>query len=249
VIIGDRLRNLYVDIDKSNIPEVEYATFGAEVVRTFLKCISSYWGIAVTCNEVCIKSVCRYSSTKMHSKFLAHLQVHNIATTPKKMREFAKYYFCCLSKLETVDLGINKSVQQVHVLGSTKKDDSRHSCMIYAKDQERMAPLDELQFSLIGYKPEIVIFVTAAKLKKIPKIAPQPIAKNATVHYILENTIGHHEGYSSCCCKRNRIYFKQVYLPKCDICNRQHDSNNTLFMTSDQTTLQSLASATLNAEE
>jgi hypothetical protein len=231
VIIGDGPRNLYVDIDGSNIPEAEYSTFGAKAVRTFLECISSYWGIAVTCDEVCIVSACRYSATKMHSKFLAHLRVHSVATTPKEMREFAKYYFRRLSKPEIVDLSVYKSVQQVRILGSTKKDDNRHSHMIYAKDQERMAPLDELQSSLIRYKPEIAIFIPATKLEEIPKIVPQPTAENTTVRYVLENTTGHHEGYSYRCCKGNRIYFKQVNPLKCDICNRQHDSDNALFMT------------------
>jgi hypothetical protein len=59
--------------------------------------------------------------------------------------------------------------------------------------------LDKLGFSLIGYKPEIAVFVPATKLEEIPKIAPQPTAENTTVRYLLENTTGYHEGFSYHC--------------------------------------------------
>jgi hypothetical protein len=79
VIIGDGPRNLYVDIDGSNIPEAEYPTFGAEIVRTFINCISSYWGKVITYDEVMAVSACGFSATKGHSKFSAHIRLHNLA--------------------------------------------------------------------------------------------------------------------------------------------------------------------------
>jgi hypothetical protein len=102
--------------------------------------------------------------------------------------------------------------------------------MLYAAGQEKLNALDELRFSLIGYVPEISPIVPDANLEPVQTIV-RPEAESETVRYVLEHTAKHYEGYSFRCCRGNRIYFKRVNPPMCDICNRQHDSDNALFMT------------------
>jgi len=231
VMIGDTPRNLLLDID-ATIPDDQYSAFFNELMLAFRDSMREYWGVEQAYSEdLIVVDSCGYSETKARNKFSVHIR-YRAAATPREQAAFAKFFAAKLSRPETVDLGIYKKGQQARILGSTKLGDARHSRLVPIAGQEALDALSALQMSLVGYRPWVSYRPLPTRLAApVPRAVSAVTINDVTINWILEQTTEHYVGYQPLRVHGARIYFKRVDPPQCDICRRQHDSDNALYFT------------------
>lgn len=219
-------RRLYIDIDSESITKAQTREVVATLTDKFKAAVVDYFKRGVDWRDLVRISSCGHSASKNKYKFSLHFRLPTIIADPAELREFARVFAAGLADPAIVDLGVYKSYQTMRMLGSTKMGDTRNSAAL----DRRNKSIENFYNSIIGWCPQAMV------VNVVPVLPPAPVRSScvelapAEVRAILEKTAQHYAGYAYRCTSGSRVYFDRIDPPVCPICQRQHHSDNALFM-------------------
>lgn len=213
-VVCKDIRKVVVDIDGKDIPRSEWKVATDKFVRAFRQTFGEVFKRSIGDLDIVLISSSGYSKASSADKFSLQIRTRDYVNNRASCKKFARKYASSLGDYgKYVDTGVYKSVQNFRCVGSTKKDDDRHSSIVNNKS---------IRDSMVGFSDFPLRLPMIAE--SAAKIVEAPIGDELTARIIAaaeEYTDGLTYVYY------NGVHTFRRQVPSlCCICDREHSSDN-----------------------